>query len=926
MRSGMAELTPGSSWGPFRIASVIGRGPNGVVYRAAKTDDPKPVCLKIFDAGLDAPTLKRIEDDTRRMIGLSHPNVLRVTAVGREGATLYVVSELFEGRSLRVFGTRSRRDLADVLLKAARGVGAAWMRLLLHRNLKPENVLVSVGGDVKLADFGQFRDATPYWSPERKANQTPDLRGDLYSLGAVFREIIPDGDADLDALLRQMTRVETFERVQMVEDVISRLEAWLSKHPVSVSPPPTPESPAPPAAPAPPAPVAAVPPPDVPPPPPSMPDPALDSARSSILGALDAISHQAGRIPAPAPSPSFQEPRWEPPPQAPPPPPPPPLEPKWELELKPPPPPPPKPRPVVVAPPPPPPPPEPPPPPRPPKRRRSPVLGALKLLFWLGIVVAAVAVRMLNKSSKEKAAEQAASEQRSVDIKRSIEETFRKTRDAMTDGQKKADKARADEWAAAKAAILKLDSDMKSEEALRLCETFIAQHVGPAPADAQELRRTLRAWVTLVSQAEQMRKYGADKRAFDSLKTAGETRERDVQAIVARWTAEDWTKTKAALDKAVTDKNPYGGLLEVDRFLKKPHEGGKHRKDAEFRKLAFQADIDWAEVADRVDTLKVRAPAEAVAALEAFLAKPHQGGTHRDEVLQQLEGLKEEAKLTIFSGRLSVARMATSPSGKRIAFTSDGVRVLDIATKEELWTAPVKSLLRGLAFGSDDRLLTAMSNKLTVWNLAEKKEHRSFTPPTNVFIVAVAMKPDGRTVLAAVSDGTLLVWDADKEDPPAFRKAVTTGAITIATNADGSRVAVAHRDKSLRVHPGPDGTDWTWQGPPVTVSALALSPDGTRVLAGSSSGMVTYWTAASGEAGPALFGHQGSVTAAAISPDGSILATGGNDYQIRLSSPKDGSTIKLLTGHRGRISSLSFIPGALVSSSGDGSVRLWPLK
>src|SRR5581483_686040 len=104
---------------------------------------------------------------------------------------------------------------------------------------KPENILVSLDGDLRVADFGQFRDATPYWSPERRANRSPDVRGDLYSLGTIFRELVPPGDPDVDALLHHMTRVETFERVQMVEEVLSRLESWLARQPAPAARPAT---------------------------------------------------------------------------------------------------------------------------------------------------------------------------------------------------------------------------------------------------------------------------------------------------------------------------------------------------------------------------------------------------------------------------------------------------------------------------------------------------------------------------------------------------------------------------------------------------------------------------------------------------------------------------------------------------------------
>src|SRR5258706_16416942 len=105
----MPDLQPGSSWGPFVVDRLVGRGPNGVVCRAGRSGDPRPVSLKVFDESLDGPTIARFTDDTKRVIGLGHPQVLRVEAVGREGAQAYVVSEWFEARPLKDLGPRPLR-------------------------------------------------------------------------------------------------------------------------------------------------------------------------------------------------------------------------------------------------------------------------------------------------------------------------------------------------------------------------------------------------------------------------------------------------------------------------------------------------------------------------------------------------------------------------------------------------------------------------------------------------------------------------------------------------------------------------------------------------------------------------------------------------------------------------------------------------
>src|SRR6185295_5815132 len=156
-------------------------------------------------------------------------------SVGREGKTRYVVTEYLQALSLRDCGPRPLRECCEIMLQTAKALGAAWMRLILHRNLKPENILVSSRGEVKVADFGLFLEPTPYWSPERKSGRSPDLRGDLYALGTIFREFLKEQDPEVDKLIDHLTKAEPFDRVQMVEDVISRLESILSKMPASAT-------------------------------------------------------------------------------------------------------------------------------------------------------------------------------------------------------------------------------------------------------------------------------------------------------------------------------------------------------------------------------------------------------------------------------------------------------------------------------------------------------------------------------------------------------------------------------------------------------------------------------------------------------------------------------------------------------------------
>jgi WD40 repeat protein len=269
--------------------------------------------------------------------------------------------------------------------------------------------------------------------------------------------------------------------------------------------------------------------------------------------------------------------------------------------------------------------------------------------------------------------------------------------------------------------------------------------------------------------------------------------------------------------------------------------------------------------------------------------------------------------------------MAVSPDGKRIAFTADGVRILDLATREEVWNAPVKSLQKAIWLGGDDRLVTASAVRITIWNVAKKTEVRSVAPTAGTF-TALAASADAKVVVAAQSDGSLWIWNATSEDAPRVEKDVTVGAMTLALSPDGKLLAIALRgDRSLRVRDLATGKEQKWAGPTSTVMAMALSPDGKLLLTGSSNGLVSIWNAENGEASRDLTGHTSSVTWASFSLDGKSVVSGGLDALVRVSEVKAGAAPRELKGHRGRISAVYFTSdGGLISSGADGSVRLWP--
>ena len=153
-------IAAGTRLGPYEIASQIGAGGMGEVYRARDTRLGRDVAVKVLPGGVsdNAEALARFELEARAVAALNHPNILALHDVGAENGVAYAVTELLEGETLRAridaSGPLPPRKALDYATQIARGLAAAHERGIVHRDLKPENVFVTRDGRVKILDFG----------------------------------------------------------------------------------------------------------------------------------------------------------------------------------------------------------------------------------------------------------------------------------------------------------------------------------------------------------------------------------------------------------------------------------------------------------------------------------------------------------------------------------------------------------------------------------------------------------------------------------------------------------------------------------------------------------------------------------------------------------------------------------------------------
>lgn len=204
----------GKTIGPYRIIEEVGRGGMGVVYAAEDTRLGREVALKALtpEFNNDRSRRERLRREARAVAALSHPAIATIYALEEFDGSLYMVTELVRGRTLReelAAGPIPRKRLLPTLLTIAEGLAAAHERGIIHRDLKPENVVRGADGQVKVLDFGLARSArgtsdptltqltmagaavgTPgYMAPEQLSGGLIDTRTDIYAFGVLAAEL-----------------------------------------------------------------------------------------------------------------------------------------------------------------------------------------------------------------------------------------------------------------------------------------------------------------------------------------------------------------------------------------------------------------------------------------------------------------------------------------------------------------------------------------------------------------------------------------------------------------------------------------------------------------------------------------------------------------------------------------------------------------
>ncbi len=276
-------MLPGEQIGRYQIVSKIGQGGMGEVYLAEDIKLCRRVALKVLPAKIagDVDCMLRFEHEARTTSALNHPNIITIYEIDDEGGSLYIAMELVEGRTLGSYIKNGDLDLAktlDVAIQIASALAAAHQANVVHRDIKPDNVIVRPDGLVKVLDFGLAKltekpDAqnlealstifktSPglvmgtigYMSPEQTRGKQVDARSDIFSFGTLLYQMLtgkrpfvgannadivvailneepvplteaaPGAPPEFEAVIRKALRKDRDERYQSASEVLADL-------------------------------------------------------------------------------------------------------------------------------------------------------------------------------------------------------------------------------------------------------------------------------------------------------------------------------------------------------------------------------------------------------------------------------------------------------------------------------------------------------------------------------------------------------------------------------------------------------------------------------------------------------------------------------------------------------------------------------
>jgi WD40 repeat protein/tRNA A-37 threonylcarbamoyl transferase component Bud32 len=300
-----------------------------------------------------------------------------------------------------------------------------------------------------------------------------------------------------------------------------------------------------------------------------------------------------------------------------------------------------------------------------------------------------------------------------------------------------------------------------------------------------------------------------------------------------------------------------------------------------------------------------------------------------DGTLKVWDAASGQETLTLKGHNADIMCVAFSPDGKRIV-SGSGDKTLKVwdetSAQGPLSLKGHTGKVARIAFSPDGKRLASASydHTLKVWDAASGQETLTLTEQLDLG-AGVAFSPDGKRLASGNMDQTLKVWDVASGQETLTLKGHTGGVRSVAFSPDGKRLLSSSGDDTVKVWDATSGQETLTPLKAGWVHDMAFSPDGKCLAGGSRDQTLKVWDVASGQETLTLEGHTGEVACIAFSPDGKRLASGSRDQTLKVWDVASGQETLTLKGHTGGVRSVGFSPDGkrLASSSWDHTVKVW---
>jgi WD40 repeat protein len=384
-----------------------------------------------------------------------------------------------------------------------------------------------------------------------------------------------------------------------------------------------------------------------------------------------------------------------------------------------------------------------------------------------------------------------------------------------------------------------------------------------------------------------------------------------------------------------------GNVVAWDTATLKPNGGfqGQNKRIVQWTSVAFSADGQWVAAGSSAGLVRVwdgktaqefLTPTRAGVSAVAFCSRDGRilAAACADNTVRGWFTRTGEPAFTLRGHRGAVTAVACSSDGTRLISASRDrtVKLWDIRRRDDDLTLRASEGYTSVAFSPAGEYLASAprDNALLIWDMTTGKEVarlRSLRESVN----GLAFSADGVQLACAGSDGMVRIREV-----PAGRETLRlqghSGSVhTVAFRPDGDRLASAGQDGTVRLWELPSGQQkLCLRGHDGAVHAVAFSPDGSRLASAGNDGVVRVWDAGTGQERLVLNDHGGPVYTVTFSLDGRRLATAGQDEIVRVWNAATGELVQSLRGHLGAVRSLAYGPGGRLASAGDDrAVRLW---